>query len=610
MEFEVEINLETILAEFSSKKAQGHIIRLAISKGLPVAENLVQQAINAHTWRVFKAEIAEEAGDVQQAQKWYLEEAEECERRQSWGCAAEYAEKAGFKEKAQILYEKAISTLLEKGDIEEAGDMAINVGDGIKVQQIYERAITNHLKEKEFREAAEVALKLGNKQRAVDFYVRGEKYDYGAKVSQLMGKEDEALKLYRKQIAYLTHKNWDLSKQVQIAQMIGDLELAIKIALNQEDFDKAAELAVSDNQLEKVGEIFEAGINHYERKANTYLSEIENPNLIQAFKKSVINFKRKRLWKKHSESPISPFISEQLMDETSKFILEEKAQPSYAQVAYFLSQAGKLAEKKGEQERAVEFYKQALDYYKKVKDWSEAAKISKKIGDKMNFGWAYLKVVDGFKEQAKQFPASFHLAAEFAYELGEFDDAINYCKCEGNYNGAAKIALERGDEEMALNCYLEAEYLSHDMYPAVELALKMGQKDKAEIIFRKTVEKNLEGSAIHLIPRANLALKLGINDIARQSYDKMIKNKFTGDFPNFDKADEIAEIAEVLGDTERAKIYRALAKLQSTSNDQSQTEPNFFRETNPNEPFDVRGMESIIRGKLYFYETKIKPLMV
>lgn len=233
----------------------------------------------------------------------------------------------------------------------------------------------------------------------------------------------------------------------------------------------------------------------------------------------------------------------------------------------------------------------------------------------MNFGWAFLKVVDEHENKAEEYPSSsnfyLRLAAKFSHELEEYEDAVRYFKRAGEFHEAAQAALKSDNPELALCCYEQADDLDKHVFTAVELALQTGDQQRAKDIFNKTTQKKIgKGFLDFKIKGARQAMELGLQDTAERLYQE-IQNKGYLISLGHEEITEIAQIAQSLGHSRSAQAYNTLVELKKITPTRLQNEPpHFYNLTNPDESFDVRSIEREIREQLHFYETKVKPLMV
>lgn len=601
-----QIDLERILSFFPDPKVQVEVIKAALEKGVPVADVRVDQAIAFYvdTQSPFylddAAQIAQRANRRERAIELYLQASHELEGHNTFVKAAEAATQAGDQDRATMLYRKAITKALD-GEFCEgpqvAGDLALRIEDIDLAIQYYEAAIKSSRKKSPY-DAARIALKIGDTKRAIRL-LKGPWDTHVAKIYELQGDHAKAERFYKSALEGLRKERRDWLGQETLARKIGDTELLIQILLGTNEFTQAADLTPPD----RAAQILEAGIAQYLQRAEDLLHEVESGNAQRQRKQALRQFEAGQI------------------EESLRAVREV---PDYQRVADELCHAAELAEKKGEQQRAKEFYTRAIGYYREGKHFKTIAPIAKKVGDTITFNWAYQRVIQEYEQREEQscqrdremgipiVPIDHYhlqLAAEFALSVGEDADAIElYLRAGSNPAKleAAEIAARIGQDQRALALYQTCEHLPKEkLEDAIRLALKVGEIDAAKGLVtkahRRTIELSHFGDLYHIVQHA---LDLGQMDLVREIYD--LESKRGALYLATEKASDLARLAHELGETEQEHMWRGLASLFAP---QEADQINFHLLSNQEDDYNLRSTEAYIREQLHFYETKVKPLL-
>ncbi|GEM_PF-4918709 len=635
---QMNIELEEILAEFSSEIAQNSIIQLAIDAGVSVPFSLVERVANSHDYKATRGEIFEMAGCLTQARRLYKEYFEERSGEEWAGLSAGYARKAGAEEQAKALYKLAISSSLEKELFPQALELVIEFGDKIEVEKVYQRGVKFYLKEGSFwrtvwkkikaktdrervgcdslryqylRYAAEMSLKMGNWQQAIGIYCQNRDFLSAAKLSELTGKDRETInKLYRKEISFL--KRRDFYTAPALALMLGDLDMAIRLKLKNGDYKTAAELAFKKGDGKKAKSILREGIEYCLERAQGHVHEEEKGTLrglVFEQQKHILRFVRRK-----------PELAYAALLWTAE---QKRSLPSYEKAAEHLVEAAELCTLAHENENAQRFYVQALEILKKSEssDISRIASLAKKANDQESFNWAYTRLMDRSRKDAEKWPTSANISfgcmAKWAEELSEEKDAIIFYKLADNYVDAAKVNLKKGWKREALQCYDEGGDLGGAVYPAVDLALELGEKEKAREILSRAAPRLLGGETSSVSNCVNVGeYALVIEDITllREAYQKSIESieKYgLGDMSEHraKQIEKLVGLSAALGEESKEKAFQKITGWMKKRWDiYLNSNRNFFLKTNSEEPLDVRLKEANLRELIHCYETKVKPL--
>ncbi len=638
--------LEKILAEFNSERAKNSIIHLAISTGVSVPFHLVEKVAAeklgvSNQPKFITAEIFERAGYVSLAHKLFAECLKEYALgKEDWfeDELAKAARKIGNEEMAGAFYQHMVSYWSEQRDFSMALKQAVEWGNGVK--EVYQEGVRFHLKEgslvrmwrkkltgtrrekegcssarhHDLNKAAELSVMMGDWQQAIKVYCQNKDFLTAAKLSELIGKDKQTVeKLYRKEISFLKRKNF--YAPAKLALMLGDLELAANLKLSDGDYHSAAELALKSGNEDKARDIIRKGIDFHLERSMGNIHEEERGTI------------RRLIFKQRER--VRWFINRtQMRDPQLAYsallwqLDQERSLPSYKRAVEHLEKVAELYELIKDNKTAYSYHIQALILQKKAdsSDYLKIVKLAKKANNQKDFNWAYNQLMAQERKRAEEWPESasihFQLAAKWAEELGDEKDAILFYKLAGNFVEAARVHLKTGRKEDALQCYDEGGDLVETVYSAADLALELGKTEIAKKIFSRAAPKLIEEetrSYSHYLRVSKYALSVGDSSLARTAYQKSLKSIEQYGLGNLNehKAGLMVTLADQsadLGDTGKEKVFRKIsAWVQIQWDNYLQSNRNFFLETNPNEPYEVRSTEAHLRELMNFYETKVKP---
>jgi len=227
------------------------------------------------------------------------------------------------------------------------------------------------------------------------------------------------------------------------------------------------------------------------------------------------------------------------------------------QYKLFLTGAN-IAKEAGMTEKANELYLKQSRLHEAEGEKISAARMAKEGNDLARVKQLSDELITEAKNTKKG-----DIAAFFAYEFGDLQQAINICLEYNLHNTAAEYYEKKCDNRNAADCYVKGERF----VKAIRIYLKLGDKDKVEEVGRKLIQKYLNED--HFGPRKREAAKvaelLGLHKDAMNLYE------------NIGRLDDAARIAKNLGNQEKYKLFNSLAKQMEPSESIYDVRDNLFK---------------------------------
>lgn len=233
-----------------------------------------------------------------------------------------------------------------------------------------EKAIGLCIKMKNFESAGNIAYSMGDVKRAINFFIKGKRYDYAIWVHKDEGDHKKAEELYKPAIKYYEKKG-RFDDAITLAREIGWIEkikelnvkqikqqiqchhfdIAAKIAEEAEEYGLALECHLRNNDFDEAWRVAKKG-----KKIKEFL-KICNEEYTGYLEQALKVVEKERL-----TPDIIPYVIE-----------------VYGKESWF-HKAAEIAEKAGLAKKAKELYVKAANKYESMGNFKEAAEAAEKAG--------------------------------------------------------------------------------------------------------------------------------------------------------------------------------------------------------------------------------------